>query len=400
MPTTANEALRDALIRHQIYLLRYSGFVRNQMNGMLDKSEQDIASMIRDRLRDSTGLHTPIEVRRMQRLLETIDKIRSTSWVEANDFMQEQMKDLAQQEAALAQGIFAAESVVVIDTILPPTRQLRAIALQRPFEGRILKEWAETMQADDLRRIHAAIQMGMVAGEDSATIARRVIGTGLLDGTDGVTELTRRQVQAISRTAVQAIANGARDEFFRENVDIIEAEVFFATLDSRTTPICRGLDGKRFPVGEGPRPPMHFACRSLRVAAFDSDLVGNRPAKASTRRQLLKEYADENGLEDISSRDDLPHGTKGDFDVFERKRVRELTGTVPASTSYNDWLKSQSNTFQNEILGATKAKLFRDGGITLDKFVSLNGSELTLAQLAAKYEDAFKRAGLDPAAFN
>ena len=39
------------------------------------------------------------------------------------------------------------------------------------------------------------------------------------------------------------------------------------------------------------------------------------------------------------------------------------------------------------------------GGLTLDKFVELNGNELTLAQLATRHSDAFLRAGLDPAKF-
>lgn len=399
MPTTANEALRDALIRHQIYLLRYSGFVRNEMAALLEKTEERLAERIRDRLRNTRGLNTPAEVKRMQTLLEDVARIRQVGWSAATDFLINEMVGLSAQEPLFAQGMFAANSTVVIDTVLPPARQLRAIALERPFEGRILKDWAETMRAEDIRRIHSAIQLGMVAGEDSATIARRVIGTRVFNGTDGVTEVTRRQVQAITRTAVQAVANGARDEFFQENADVIEAELFVATLDSRTTPICRALDGKRFEVGKGPRPPMHFACRSLRVASFDADYAGSRPAKASTRKQLLKEFSDQKGLSGISDREDLPKGSKGQFDLFERKRIRELTGQVPAATSYNEWLKGQSKAFQDEILGVTKAKLFRDGGLSLDKYVAVNGSELSLSQLAAKYGDAFKRAGLDPKSF-
>lgn len=399
MPTTANEALRDALIRHQIYLLRYSGYVRNQMFALLDKTEQDIATNIRDKLRNSKGLQTPADVVRMQRLLKTIDEIRSAGWTDANTWLVGQMQDLAKQEPVFAAGIFAAESVVTLDLTLPPARQLIAIATQRPFEGAVLRDWAATMEDADLRRIHSQIQLGMVAGEDSAAIARRVIGTGLLDGRDGATEMTRRQIQAITRTAVQAVANGGRDQFFQDNSDVIEAELFVATLDSRTTPICRALDGKRFPVGEGPRPPLHFACRSLRVAAFDGDYAGNRPAKASTRRMLLDEFTGEEGYDAVTTRDDLPHGTKGAFDSFERKRVRELTGQVPAATSYNEWLKTQSKGFQDEILGVTKAKLFRDGGLSLDKYVAANGTELTLPQMAAKYSDAFRKAGLDPSVF-
>lgn len=396
MPQTANEALRDALIRHQVYLLRYSASLRNEMTALLDATEEDVASKIRDRLRNVKGLRTPGDVQRLQKLMDLIKSIRAEAWDQVGTHLEDQMKQLATSEPVFMAGIFSAISPVELtDLTIPADRQLIAIATSRPFEGRLLSEWAETMAAEDLRRIQAAIQMGMISGEGSEQIAQRVLGLGAFDGANGMTEITRRQVQSIVRTAVQAIANGARDDFFNENADILDAEVFVATLDSRTTAICRALDGKRFEVGKGPKPPLHFACRSLRVAAFDGEVLGNRPFKASVRGELLDEFARENDFEPVASRDDLPYGLKSAFDKFERQRVRELTGQVPAATTYQEWLKGQSASFQNEVLGKTKAQLFRDGGLTLDKYVTANGSELTLGQLANKYPDAFKRAGLN-----
>jgi hypothetical protein len=72
---------------------------------------------------------------------------------------------------------------------------------------------------------------------------------------------------------------------------------------------------------------------------------------------------------------------------------------VPAATSYQEWLKRQSKEFQEDVLGKTKARLFRDGKLPLDKFVNRLGDELTLAELAGMHSAAFKAAGLDPAAF-
>lgn len=399
MAQTANEALLDAIIRHQTYLLRYSGYVRNNIWSILDKSEEALVDLIRKRLSGGTGLNTPAEVLRLSALLKAIDTLRSEAWGDATKWLTDQMVDLSYQEPITFQGIIGTVSPVVIETVLPASRLLKAIAISRPFEGRLLKDWAATLQSEDLRRIHAAIQIGMVAGESSDAITRRVIGTKLLKGTDGVTEMTRRQVQAITRTAVQHVANNARDAFMQENADVMLAEQFVATLDSRTTPVCRANDGKQYPVGKGPRPPLHMACRSLRVAVLDGELISQRPAKASTTKQLLREFSEANKLDRVTSRDDLPRGMKGKYDEFARKRVRQLTGQVPSSTTYQTWLKQQSHEFQNDTLGVTKAKLFRDGGLTLDKFVAADGSELTLGQLAKKNADAFKAAGLDPLDF-
>lgn len=397
---TANEEFADALLRHQTYLLRFTGQLRNEVWRILDRTEQDISDKIRSRLAGNQGLRTRAEFRRLESLMESIARLREDAWAEATDLMKTQAVQLSQMEALAIDGILKITMPVVIETVMPTARRLKDIALVDPFEGNTLSEWAADMEADDLRRIHAAVQSGMVAGEDMATIARRVVGSGALQGTDGVTEMTRRAAAAISHTAVMAISNGSRNAFFAENADIVDMERFVATLDSRTTPVCRANDGERFPLGKGPRPPLHIRCRSLRIAFFGNGLLaGSRPAKPFVTRELVQEYSKINDLGDIKSRDALPYGTKSGFDKWERKRIRQMIGPVPASTTYREWIARQSHAFQDDTLGVTKAKLFRDGGLSLDKFVNRNGDELTLGALARLERDAFIAAGLNPENF-
>lgn len=80
---------------------------------------------------------------------------------------------------------------------------------------------------------------------------------------------------------------------------------------------------------------------------------------------------------------EAPEGTRASMD-----------GQVAASTTYDKWLRGRSVEFQEDILGVTKAKLFRQGGLTLDKFVDRNGAEYTLDDLRKREADAFKKAGL------
>lgn len=395
---TANEQIADALIRHQTYLLRYSGYVRNRINDLLSTTEQDLVDKIVARLANARGgLTHPVEVRRMQALQEQVGTIRQDAWDKASSFLEDEMPKLALSETVSIGEIVTLSLPVIIDVVQPSARLLKTIALARPFQGRILGDWAKDLAADDIRRIHSAIQVGMVQGEDMNTIARRVVGTQALSYDDGVVSMTRAQVQSVTRTAVMSIANSSRQAWLSDNSDIITQERFVATLDSRTSAVCRANDGKLFELGKGPVPPLHFNCRSLRIAAIDGTLAGDRPAKPYTQSQLVDQYVNENGLDDsISSRDNLPFGTKTDFDKWSRKRIRELVGPVPAETTYQQWLQSQSVGFQDDVLGSTKAKLFRDGGLKLDRFVNRQGDELTLSELATKERDAFVAAGLNP----
>ena len=398
MIATTNQLWFDAILRHRIYAMRVGGSIRNKVNAILDATEADIARRIRDALRGDVK-YTPARLARAQAALKKVRIIRSAAWAKSNDVLSQDLVDFMRHEGEYFGAALETVAPVVLDTVLPSTNLLKSLVKAKPFEGRTLKEWASTLQKADLRRIEDQVKIGLVRGEDSDAIARRIVGTAALKGRDGIVQITRNNAESVARTAVNAFSNTAHEEFLKENSDLFDEEIFVATLDSRTTPQCRALDGEKFPVGEGPIPPLHFNCRSMRVASINGEALGMRPAKPSTEKQLVREYAKQEGLGDVSSRDKLPRGYKGSYDDFASRRIRELTGQVPAKVSYQDWLSGQSASFQNDVLGPTRGKLFRNGGYELTNFVDRSGGTVTLADLAAKDAAAFKAAGLDPEAF-
>lgn len=392
---TSNEDFLDAMIRHQIGLMRLSGSVRNRIIEILDRTERDLKDQIERRLRRALP-NQNLSAKRLRTLERSIREIRQQAWKEVTTVWLNEMTELAKSEPEFLR--MAAQTVlpVNLNLVLPSTATLAALVNEKPFEGRVLRAWAKDIEQADLRRIMDQVRIGIVQGESSQSIARRIVGTARRRGVDGITQITRRNAAAITRTMVNHFSNQAKRLFYTANKGVFERELYVATLDSRTTPICRSLDGETFPVGEGPVPPLHFACRSVRVAVLDDGPIGQRPTKSSTDRMLLREYTEANGLPRVSSRGALPRGHRGLFDDFSRRRVRELTGVVPAKVDYETFLRRQSVDFQNEVLGVTKARLFRRGGLSLDKFVNRQGDELTLRQLAQSDASAFRAAGLDP----
>lgn len=396
---TANEELEDALIRHQTYLLRYSGGLRKRAETFLNNSEVDIAKSVREILRNYPPFSKPKAWEKLSSVNKTLKEIRKQSWNQVYSLVSQELIELSVAEPAMLANIVNTVSPVVLATITPAPRLLRAIVTEQPFEGALLRQHTEDLAAADVKRMSAAVKHGMTFGEDVDTIVRRLVGTKALYGADGETELTRSNVRSLIRTGVQHVAGSARRQWFNDNKDILEKERFVATLDSKTTPRCKALDGDLFDVGEGPLPPLHFNCRSLLIAYFDGVLVGNRPANPTTERLLVKDFAKLNGLGNITSREALPRGYKVAFDSWSTKKKWELIGPIPAKKTYQTWLEGQSAAFQNDTLGETKGLLFRKGGLTLKQFVNRNGDELTLFELARKHKDAFKAAGLDPSAF-
>src|SRR5690606_7566723 len=100
-------------------------------------------------------------------------------------------------------------------------------------------------------------------------IVRSIRGTRANKYRDGILQITKRNAEAVARTAVNHTVTASKDELFRANADILAGLRYTATLDGRTTPQCRALDGKVFPLDKGPRPPLHFGCRSTMIPVLD-----------------------------------------------------------------------------------------------------------------------------------
>lgn len=281
--------------------------------------------------------------------------------------------------------------------------QLRAIVLSRPFQGRLLKDWYKGLEAADQRRLRQAIQLGMAEGESVDQIVRRIVGTRKKRYADGGLAISRRDAQAVVRTAVNHVSNKAREQVWEANSDITPALIWVATLDGRTTPICRARDGRGAPVGgnelppnllpltpPGARPPAHFNCRSTMAAYIDGvGLVGQRPFVVGTRTPKRRE---------IDFRAEARRTGRPIQDIRAAWAAKHI-GRVPARTTYQEFLFRQTASFQDEVLGPTRGKLFRTGGLKVYEFVDRGGNQLTLAELADARPGAFIKAGLDPAEF-
>ena len=82
-------------------------------------------------------------------------------------------------------------------------------------------------------------------------------------------------------------------------------------------------------------------------------------------------------------------------EVVVKGRTRaSKDGPVSADLTFSDWLRGQPESVQNQILGATRAKLFRANQIDVDRFTNNKGVVLSLDALRKKDAAIFKRAGL------
>jgi hypothetical protein len=58
-----------------------------------------------------------------------------------------------------------------------------------------------------------------------------------------------------------------------------------------------------------------------------------------------------------------------------------MDGQVSEKLNYSDWLRTKPADFQDEVLGAERAKLFRDKKVDIDRFTNDRGRTYTLEEL-------------------
>lgn len=374
MADTSNEQIRDALIRRQTRLVRTATALGKDMQRLLSLVDADLKVLIAKRTDPLTGNRVKFgktRTARLKALEQAIKVLQRPTFTQLRREMKKQMTEIGVLEAAFTADTVTAALPVTISLALPSSALLNAIATSKPFQGKILRKWINDLEKTDTDRMMTQIRIGMVNGEGPDQITRRVFGTGAQRFRDGTRSLTKRNVEGITRTSVNFISNQARQEVYAANRRLMPIELYVATLDGVTTPQCQDLDGQKFEKGSGPVPPVHFNCRSTRVPAINGRVAGERPAKAVSKQML-----------------------EGQTKKQQRATINKLTGTVPASQSYQQFLKNQTVDFQNDVLGVKKGALFRKGGLTVHQFVDPRGKPFTLDQLRLDHPEAWIKAGL------
>lgn len=369
---SVNEQLQDAEIGHSVDLARYSTWLTRRIIGILNRTDADLMSQITLALERMEG--QAFSVDRLEGLLSSVRALNLQAYQAIERELTTELAQLAAYEVGyqleLFQTTIPPQVVASVGVAAVNIEQVNAAVRSRPFQGALLSNVLRDAGEVRARKVRDAIRIGYTQGETIDQMVRWVRGTRAKGYSDGLLEVSRRDAQAIVRTAVSHTAATARDAFFEANLDLIKALSWSATLDARTTSPCFLRDQKTYtpvthkpighslPWGAGPG-RFHWNCRSVSVPVTKS----------------WKELGLDLG--------EMPESTRSAMD-----------GQVPASTDFGQWLKKQSAARQDDVLGPTRGKLLREGGLDLKSFATDKGRWLTLDELAKKDSAAFAKAGV------
>ena len=230
--------------------------------------------------------------------------------------------------------------------------------------GQVLQKSFRDLGEKQTALFGQAVRNGLLQGETTDSIVKRLKGR-LRQGQPGsinqviaaggqATIPADNQIRTLVRTSINQVANAAIQKVFEANQDVTKQYKYVATLDGRTSAICRALDGTVHEYGKGPLPPQHFNCRSATVPIIDYKGLG------------------------------IPEP--------EEDERSSASGLVPEGTTYGRWLANQTAAERERILGSRASYfdyLSKQVGPedAIRKFVRQDGSELTLDQLKRRYPD-------------
>jgi hypothetical protein len=369
MAQTVNERLLDATTNHAVDLQRYSNAVVHRIIGVLNRTDPDLFAQLTLAMQEGAS-----SVERLDAMLQSVRYLNAQAYLQVDRELTSELRQFVEYEAGFQFSLFRAavppQILVQVDVAPVNVQQVFTAAYAQPFQGRLLKEWTAGIEAARMVRIRDAVRIAYVEQEPVAKIVQRLRGTRAKGYADGLLEIDRRGAETVARTAISHMAGVTRDRFIAANDDLVQAVRWVSTLDVRTSPLCRVRDGLRYtatehkpiehkvPWGAGPG-RLHMACRSCSAPVVKS------------WRELGFDL------------DELEAGTRASMD-----------GQVPADQTYGEWLQKQSAKRQDEILGETRGKLLRAGGLPVDRFFNDRGLYLTLDQLRERDAAAFGRAGL------
>lgn len=160
---TANDKLQDESIAHAIWVSRYSTGVANRMIKVLNDSDAELTAAAGGyRYADPESF----TVSRLEALLVSVRAINKDAIQSMYAALSTELQELAKHEASFQMSLFQfaiPDDVLALHPLVGISPDaVYAAAMARPFQGRLLSEWASNLEADRMARISNTVRQGFL----------------------------------------------------------------------------------------------------------------------------------------------------------------------------------------------------------------------------------------------
>lgn len=336
--------LSETIISHQIWLQRLGTQTGSLSIPFVNKMREDVRDAV---LRFGDDERT---TKKLNKMLASLDGVLSDVTGDWKSTISKSLKDIADYENKwfihTLQDNTKPQTFIRGPSLSDLWSRVKFVPMSLGKNPSGMMELLDGWTIGEKNRLIRGVQSGFVQGNTTRQIVSEVVGTG------GLADISERNSMTVVRTSVAHVANVTRQEVYDSNSDIIGEYDIIATLDSKTSMICKHYDKQRFKIGKGPVPPFHPNCRTTTIPVISDDFL---------------DFLDEGST--------------------RASRGADGGKQIDANTSYYDFLKQQPAWIQDEALGPIRGKIFRNSGISPEEFrvISVDGfgRPLTLQQMAA-----------------
>ncbi|THA07288.1 minor capsid protein [Rodentibacter pneumotropicus] len=336
---TLDEKIAYALTDRKILHFRYDAHLRREVFKRLNHTQRNLLNRL-----SSAGVEA-LQKREFDKLLRELKKEIDQTYQELTAYTDAELSGFLMSETTALQHLY--NDVVGFDFFnTVPDYKLNATQRVSLIAGAPLEEWWKKQGNESAFRFENLLRQGLLDGKQTHELVGDV---------KDLMSTSRRHAETLVITAVAKTADEAHQALRDENLDLIKGEKHLATLDTRTSEVCRVRDGLMWDIDKKPidhdlpyrRPPLHPRCRSI--------------------LQLVLKSWKELGFDNV---DEVPESTRASMD-----------GQVSENVNYENWLKGKSQAEQDVVLGKGKADLWRRGVITFRDMLDQSGRPLTLKGL-------------------
>jgi len=342
---SAEKFLVEAYTRRQVFIQRFANGTWEELKPIFN----NIASEIQKRIKLSDN---EVRQKSLARLLQDVEAVIEEGKQEFDKELRQRLTEFVEEEIEFDNQTY---SQVTTEPVSNPDEfnhsaivagAVAALTIGTENEQRLTNEqMSDRLFSNTSKEVKGVISTGVIAQTNFTELLKRVrqkVGTKLPN--------IARTVVATSTNSVGAAARGA---FTTANGLIFGEERYVAVLDARTTLTCAGLDGNIYAVNQGPKPPLHYNCRSTRVP--------------------------------------IPRSR------FIRPQASNLA--VGRNQTFAQFLRQQPQSFQDEFFGkfrngAELQRLAQQGGLNVNQLIDPSGAQMTLQEIRNSYPVAWEQANL------
>ena len=321
----------DNAVRHQIDLLRLEAGESRRLLRILKEADDQIDTLLAKRNIPRYG------TKAFNKLVERVQRIRAEAMSAVKTELADDLRRLVDVERTFELRALKSHIISPNDVNLPI---LRKSVLNTPFttspgQMAVFDSWVKSLEASDKKRIGDALTAAARTGQDARQL---VVGSRAFPG---IVARTHKNLEAVVRTLFVHTSSTVREKLWEVNGGVL-AYRWTAMLDRKLCPICFSHHGKFTPAPgrtipsglpaltpKGLRPPLHANCRCILVPIFS------------------------------------------------------LSGILDLPTA-DEWLTTQTTGTQNEVLGVTRATLFRQGKIEAASMTNQTGRLITLDEFLSE----------------